>query len=136
MKKTLSLLLALLMLLPAFAACGESKENTDTPANTPADTQTTDTPGAQEEAETESPTAHWDAVAKPDLGGMDIIATTNYFDSNSAANPEGALYDMSLATESSQKLWKEYRQTVADFNAAQSDVIALAGRSTPSKTST
>ena len=109
MKKTLSLLLALLMLLPAFAACGESKENTDAPANTPADTQTTDTPGAQEEAETESPTAHWDAVAKPDLGGMDIIATTNYFDSNfynvldwdeiSGDNLKDAMYNRNRAVE-------------------------------------
>ncbi len=33
MKKTISLLLALLLLLPAFAACGESKENADAPAS-------------------------------------------------------------------------------------------------------
>ena len=66
----------------------------------------------------------------PESANVQFVAFTdhsNYFDTNSAANPEGALYDMSLATQSSQNLWKEYRQTVADFNAKQQDVIALAG---------
>ena len=66
----------------------------------------------------------------PESANVQFVAFTdhsNYFDSTSAANPEGALYDMSLASQSSQNLWKEYRQTVADFNAAQADIIALAG---------
>ena len=66
----------------------------------------------------------------PESANVQFVAFTdhsNYFDSNSAANPEGALYDMSLATASSQELWKTYRQTVADFNASQNDVVAIAG---------
>jgi ABC-type glycerol-3-phosphate transport system substrate-binding protein len=112
MKKALCILLALLMLLPALAACSESKENTDTPANTPSDASdqtSADVPGSEGEEETESPTAHWDAVAKPDLGGMDIIATTNYFDSNfynvldwdeiSGDNLKDAMYNRNRAVE-------------------------------------
>ena len=66
----------------------------------------------------------------PESANVQFVAFTdhsNYFDSNSAANPEGALYDMSLATPTSQELWKNYRKTVADFNASQTDVIAIAG---------
>lgn len=44
--------------------------------------QTADSPVQEAEAETESPPQHWDAVPMADLGGMDIIATTNNFDSN------------------------------------------------------
>ena len=61
---------------------------------------------------------------------MQFVAFTdhsNYFDSTSAANPEGALYDMSLASADSQNLWNTYRKTVADFNASQSDIVAIAG---------
>ena len=111
MKKTLSLLLALLLLLPAFSACGESKENNDAAADSPADLPQTEdaAPGGEAEEEDESPTAHWDAVAKPDLGGMDIIATTNYFDSNfynvldwdeiSGDNLKDAMYNRNRAVE-------------------------------------
>ena len=66
----------------------------------------------------------------PEDANVDFVAFTdhsNYFDKSGAANPEGALYDMSLATESSQNLWNAYKQAAADFNASQSDVIALAG---------
>ena len=111
MKKALCLLLALLMLLPALAACGESKENTDAPANTDASGQPSAEDAAPgEEEEEESPTAHWDAVAKPDLGGMDIIATTNNFDSNfynvldwdeiTGDNLKDAMYNRNRAVES------------------------------------
>ncbi|MFR0733123.1 MAG: hypothetical protein ACLSHU_01950 [Oscillospiraceae bacterium] len=33
---------------------------------------------------------------------------SNYFDKSGEANPEGALYDMSLATAYSQNLWSEF----------------------------
>jgi len=58
----------------------------------------------------ESPTQHWDAVPKADLGGMDIIATTNNFDSNfynvldweeiSGDNLKDAMYNRNRAVES------------------------------------
>ncbi|MCI6487890.1 MAG: CehA/McbA family metallohydrolase [Clostridiales bacterium] len=66
----------------------------------------------------------------PDSANVDFVAFTdhsNYFDTTGAANPEGALYDMSLASESSQNLWNTYKSTVAAFNASQSDVVAIAG---------
>ncbi|MBE6711658.1 MAG: hypothetical protein E7579_11155, partial [Ruminococcaceae bacterium] len=46
MKKTLAMLLALLMLLPAFTACAESETNTETTA---ADATVDVTAGAEEE---------------------------------------------------------------------------------------
>ncbi|MBQ3532029.1 MAG: CehA/McbA family metallohydrolase [Oscillospiraceae bacterium] len=66
----------------------------------------------------------------PESANVDFVAFTdhsNYFDASGAANPEGALYDMSLATAASQKTWSEYKNAIADFNAAQSDVIAIGG---------
>ncbi|MGM9588056.1 MAG: chitobiase/beta-hexosaminidase C-terminal domain-containing protein, partial [Candidatus Limivicinus sp.] len=54
----------------------------------------------------------------PDSANVDFVAFTdhsNYFDSTSAANPEEALYDMSLASETSQNLWNTYKSTVAAF---------------------
>ena len=66
----------------------------------------------------------------PESANVDFVAFTdhsNYFDSTSSANPEGALYDMSLASESSQKLWSEYKTAVAEFNATHSNVIAIGG---------
>ena len=53
MKKRLSLILALLMLLPALAACGESKENNDASetVTAAADAQT---PSAETPAEEET----------------------------------------------------------------------------------
>ena len=66
----------------------------------------------------------------PDSANVDFVAFTdhsNYFDASGAANPEGALYDMSLASESSQTLWNTYKSTVAAFNASQSDIVAIAG---------
>lgn len=66
----------------------------------------------------------------PESANVDFVAFTdhsNYFDTQSAANPEGALYDMSLASEDSQKLWNEYKGTVDAFNASQSDIVAIAG---------
>lgn len=66
----------------------------------------------------------------PESANVDFVAFTdhsNYFDKSGDANPEGALYDMSLATSYSQGLWKEFKDKVATFNASQSDVVALGG---------
>ena len=66
----------------------------------------------------------------PESANVDFVAFTdhsNYFDKSGAANPEGALYDMSLASADSQALWNEYKGAVAEFNASQTDVVALAG---------
>ena len=66
----------------------------------------------------------------PESANVDFVAFTdhsNYFDTKNDANPEGALYDMSLATEYSQGQWKSYKDTVAAFNESHSDVLAIAG---------
>ncbi len=66
----------------------------------------------------------------PESANVDFVAFTdhsNYFDSKDAVNPEGALYDMSIATADSQKLWSAYKGAVADFNARQDKVVAIAG---------
>ena len=56
---------------------------------------------------------------------------SNYFDGSKAggtANPEGALYDMSLANTASQNLWKEYKDAVAAFNKENAgSMVALGG---------
>ncbi len=64
---------------------------------------------------------------------VDFVAFTdhsNYFDGanfGGTANPEGALYDMSLANATSQARWAEYVGAMRDFNASQGDVIAVPG---------
>ena len=66
----------------------------------------------------------------PESANVDFVAFTdhsNYFDASGAANPEDALYDMTLATADSQKLWAEYVTAMKNFNAEQSDVIAVPG---------
>ena len=66
----------------------------------------------------------------PESANVQFVAFTdhsNYFDTTSAANPEGALYDMSLASSYSQQRWKEYKDKIADFNNAQTGVIAIGG---------
>ena len=67
----------------------------------------------------------------PDNANVDFVAFTdhsNYFDTSSDANPEGALYDTSLMTEASAQLWNEYKGAVAEFNAAHAgELVALAG---------
>ena len=66
----------------------------------------------------------------PESANVDFVAFTdhsNYFDKSGEANAEGALYDMSLATAFSQTTWAEYKNTIAEFNASQSDVVALGG---------
>lgn len=67
----------------------------------------------------------------PDSANVDFVAFTdhsNYFDKSGAANPEGALYDMTKATEYSQQTWKSYKDAVAAFNAANvGKKVAIAG---------
>ena len=66
----------------------------------------------------------------PESANVDFVAFTdhsNYFDKSGAANPEGALYDMSLATTFSQETWAAYKSTIAAFNADNSDIIAIGG---------
>ena len=66
----------------------------------------------------------------PESANVDFVAFTdhsNYFDQSGAANPEGALYDMSLASEYSQETWKSYKDAVAAFNASHANVVAIAG---------
>jgi len=66
----------------------------------------------------------------PESANVDFVAFTdhsNYFDASGAANPGGALYDMSLATEASQGLWSAYKAAISDFNARETGVIAIGG---------
>ena len=66
----------------------------------------------------------------PESANVDFVAFTdhsNYFDTSSAVNPEGALYDMSLASANSQNLWSTYKTAVAEFNAKQNKVVAIGG---------
>ena len=66
----------------------------------------------------------------PESANVQFVAFTdhsNYFDTTSAANPEGALYDMTKASSYSQQRWKEYKDTISDFNATQSNIIAIGG---------
>ena len=69
--------------------------------------------------------------ALPDSANVDFVAFTdhsNYFDKSGAANPEGALYDMSLASAASQNLWNEYKHAVAAFNKENAgSMVAIAG---------
>ena len=69
--------------------------------------------------------------ALPDNANVDFVAFTdhsNYFDKSGTANPEGALYDMSLASVASQNLWNEYKNAVAAFNTENAgSMVAIAG---------
>ena len=69
--------------------------------------------------------------ALPDNANVDFVAFTdhsNYFDKSGAANPEGALYDMTKATEYSQQTWKSYKDAVAAFNKENAgSMVAIAG---------
>jgi len=77
MKKRISFVLALLLLLSSMAACSDAPatetETENTGAADPSDTA---------EAETESLTPHWDAVAKPKLNGVTINAECVEYDPN------------------------------------------------------
>ena len=67
----------------------------------------------------------------PKSANVDFVAFTdhsNYFDKSGAANPEGALYDMTKATEYSQQTWKSYKDAVAAFNTENAgSMVAIAG---------
>ena len=66
----------------------------------------------------------------PESANVQFVAFTdhsNYFDTTSSANPEGALYDMSLASADSQKTWNTYKSTIDKFNATHSNIIAIGG---------
>ena len=67
----------------------------------------------------------------PDSANVDFVAFTdhsNYFDSKNNANVEAALYDTSLVKDSdASHSWSTYKKTIADFNASQSDIIAIGG---------
>ena len=73
-----------------------------------------------------------DYISKlPDSANVDFVSFTdhsNYFDSKSNPNPEEALYDTSKVKDSdSSHSWSTYKKTIADFNASQSDMIAIGG---------
>ena len=72
-----------------------------------------------------------DYISKiPESGNIQFVAFTdhsNYFDSTSAANPEESLYDVSKMTDASRVTWDTYKQTVANFNASQGALVAIAG---------
>ena len=66
----------------------------------------------------------------PESANVDFVAFTdhsNYFDASGAANPEDALYDLSLGTADSQTKWTSYKNLADAFNKSQNKVIALAG---------
>lgn len=77
-KRVSALCLTMLLLCGALASCGESAENTEETAAV----QSVDPEAVVQEEETESPTPHWDAVRKEDLGGITVNATCAPFDSN------------------------------------------------------
>ncbi len=66
----------------------------------------------------------------PEEANVDFVAFTdhsNYFDTSSAPNPEGALYDMSLASKASRNTWNTYVSAMTEFNAGQNKVVAVPG---------
>ena len=66
----------------------------------------------------------------PESANVDFVAFTdhsNYFDSKGSANPEGALYDMTLATAESQQKWKKYKDDIAAFNQENAGKLVAIG---------
>ncbi len=66
----------------------------------------------------------------PESANVDFVAFTdhsNYFDSSSSANPEGALYDMSLAGKESKNTWSSYVSAMLKFNEEQDGILAVPG---------
>ena len=66
----------------------------------------------------------------PESANVDFVAFTdhsNYFDKSGDANPEDAMYDMSVGTAQSQKLWADYVAAAKDFNSRQGKVVAVPG---------
>ena len=66
----------------------------------------------------------------PDSANVDFVAFTdhsNYFDTKTEVNPEDAMYDMSVGTAQSQKLWADYVSAAKAFNSRQGKVVAVPG---------
>ena len=67
----------------------------------------------------------------PESANVQFVAFTdhsNYFDTTSNPNPEGALYDTSLVKDSdANHSWSTYKSTIANFNATHSNIIAIGG---------
>ena len=69
-------------------------------------------------------------AALPESANVDFVAFTdhsNYFDKSGEANPEDALFDMTKATAYSQTTWATYKDTIAQFNQSQSNIVAIGG---------
>ena len=92
MKKTLTLLLALLLLAPAFASCGESAENAGSPAD--AEVQNSVVPSAAEtEPETDDLSVKTALPEGLDFGGASYrirnIECSSYYDTLTASEQTG-----------------------------------------------
>ena len=92
MKKAFALTLALLLLAPAIVSCGESAENTDSPAD--AGVQNAAVPSAAEtEPETEDPTVKTALPADLDFAGASYriqnIMCDSYYDTLTASEQTG-----------------------------------------------
>ena len=91
MKKQIAILLALLMLIPALASCGESKTNTDNPESG-AEAGILD-PAAETEPETEDPTVKTALPADLNFGGaayrIQNIDCDSYYDTLTASEQTG-----------------------------------------------
>ena len=114
MKRTISILLSLLTLLPLMAACGESKENAD-PVSSPAVTEEVQ-PGA-EEAEPEAEETAFPSPEIPedaDFGGADF--TVIY--------PNWSLYEHYLSAEELNGILKE-RFTFDNFRWQQENRVKI-----------
>ena len=77
-QRTIALCLAALLSAGLFCACGETPDKADETAPV----QSVSPEAGVTEEETESPTPHWDAVRKEDLGGMVVNISCDEFDSN------------------------------------------------------
>ena len=69
-------------------------------------------------------------AALPEADNLQFVAFTdhsNYFDSSTNANPEGALYDMNQAAAASRERWAAYQKEISDFNATHEGILAIGG---------
>ena len=66
----------------------------------------------------------------PASANVQFVAFTdhsNFFDDKDGANPEGALYDMVLASDYSKNKWESYNRTIENFNASHGNILAIPG---------
>lgn len=93
MKRTVCLLLALLLLLPAFASCGESRENADGPAAENGGQTADPASDLTEETETEDNTVKTALPEDLDFGGASYriqnIDCDSYYDTLTASEMNG-----------------------------------------------